>query len=78
MHRPHPLERVYGRYERTSALIGLTGNVLFLAGSLVFALDLAPSGPLFVAGSAGMLVRSAARVYVDRRMNADPEQPSPW
>lgn len=78
MHRPRPLERVYHRYEPITAKIGLAGNVLFLVGSIVFAFDLGPSGPLFVAGSAGMLVRSASRIYVDRRMDHDPEQPSPW
>ena len=62
------LEPFHKRYEDLAVRIGLTGNALFVLGSILFM-----TGPRLAAtlcwlfGSLGMLVRAVGRLYVDHR-----------
>ena len=66
------LEPFYERYEDVAVRIGITGNALFVLGSILFL-----TGPRLAAtlcwllGSLGMLVRAVGRLYVDHRLDDD-------
>lgn len=63
------LEPFHRRYELVATRIGLMGNGLFVAGSVLFFFT---SGWLpklcWLLGSTGMLVRAVGRIYADGRM----------
>lgn len=71
--RSQILEPFYRRYETVAVRIGLMGNGLFVAGSVLFMFSSGlPAKLCWLLGSIGMLVRAIGRLYADRR--AEQEQ----
>ena len=65
------LHAFYRDYEYVATRIGVTGNALFVVGSILFLTGPRTVSTVFwLLGSVGMLVRALGRLYVDDRQAA--------